>query len=47
MVKQWVHCIYNTLPFKHIPGKIIMEMVSHSVFWLKVFPPINGISKTL
>jgi hypothetical protein len=46
-VKERVRCIYNTLPFKRMPGKMIIEMVSHSVFWLNMFPPSDGISKTL
>jgi hypothetical protein len=46
-VKERVRCIYNSLPFKRMPGKMIIKMVSHSVFWLNVFPPSDGISKTL
>jgi hypothetical protein len=46
-VKERVRCIYNVLPFKQMPGRMITEMVSHSVFWLNMFPPNDGISETM
>jgi hypothetical protein len=46
-VKECTCTIYNTLPFKHMPGCMIIEMVSSSVFWLNAFHAKNGISPTL
>jgi hypothetical protein len=47
-VKERTRCVYNTLPFRRIvPSRIIIEMVYSSVFWLNMFPAIDGISKTL
>jgi hypothetical protein len=46
-VKERVRCIYNMLPFKPMPGEKVTEMVSHSVFWLNMSPPTDGVSKTI
>jgi hypothetical protein len=46
-VKERTRCIYNTLKFKRMPPRIIIEMVYHSVFWLNMFPATDGISKTM
>lgn len=44
-VKERCRGIFNTLPFTRIPGRLIIEMVYASVFWLNNFPSRNGISK--
>jgi len=46
-VKERVRGIYNTLPFKRMPGRMVIEMVSSSVFWLNAFPANGGVSPTL
>jgi hypothetical protein len=46
-VKERVRCIYNTLPFTRMSGKMIIEMVSRSVFWLNMFLPMDGVSTTI
>lgn len=46
-VKEHTCAIYNTLPFKRMPGQMIIEMVSLSVFWLNAFPMRRGISPML
>jgi hypothetical protein len=35
------------MPFKKMPAHMIIEMVYGSVFWLNMFPGLDGISKTL
>eukprot|EP00978_Attheya_sp_CCMP212_P043302 scaffold280126_cov62-Attheya_sp.AAC.1 len=42
--KERVRCIYNTLPFKKIPPRLVVEMVYASNFWLNAFPPADGVS---
>jgi hypothetical protein len=32
-VKERCRCIYNTLPFTNMPGRMMVEMVYTSVFW--------------
>ena len=33
-IKERARCVYNTLPFRRIPTRMIIEIVYHSVFWL-------------
>jgi hypothetical protein len=44
-VKERVRCVYNTLPFKTLPDRLIIELVYYATFWLNSFPPNDGISK--
>jgi hypothetical protein len=44
--KERTRCIYTMLPFKKIPARITIEMVYASIFWLNMFPPAAGVSKT-
>ena len=37
-IKERVRCVYNTLPFTKIPGRMLTELVYYSVFWLHSFP---------
>jgi hypothetical protein len=46
-VKERMRAIYNTLPFNHMPPRIIIEMAKHSIFWLNSFPHPNGVSAEL
>jgi hypothetical protein len=46
-VKERTRCVYNTLPFRRMPHRIIIEMVYYSVFWLNMFPATDGISTTM
>ena len=43
-VKERVRCIYNMLPFKKMPSRLIIEMVYASTFGLSAFPPADGVS---
>jgi hypothetical protein len=40
-------CICNTLPFKKLPGMLVVQMVSKCNFWLNIFPPKDGISRNI
>ena len=46
-VKERTRCVYITVPFKAMPTRMIVEMVLSSVFWLNMFPPADGVSKTI
>ena len=46
-VKERMRAIYNTLPFTHMPPRIVIEMAKHAVYWLNAFPHPNGVSETL
>ena len=37
-VKDHVRSTYNSLPFRKIPPRMIIELASHAVFWLNMFP---------
>jgi len=45
--KERARCVYNTLPFRRLPARLIIEIVYSSIFWLNCFPPNDGISPTL
>jgi hypothetical protein len=54
VAERWIHtlkercwCIYNTLPFKKLPGMMMVQMVSTCNFWLNIFPPKYGISRNI
>jgi hypothetical protein len=46
-VKERTRCIYNSVPFRKMPSRMIVEMVQSSVFWLNMFPPKDGVSTTI
>eukprot|EP00957_Ditylum_brightwellii_P083978 6383087-Ditylum_brightwellii.AAC.1 len=37
-VWERVHSIYTTLPYKRMPGRIVIELVHCAIFWLNTFP---------
>ena len=43
-IKERMRCMYNTLPFKHMPKVLVIEMAKAAVYWLNAFPAFNGIS---
>jgi Reverse transcriptase (RNA-dependent DNA polymerase)/Zinc knuckle len=45
-LKERMRCVYNTLPFKRMPARMVAEMVYYGTFWLNSFPPNDGISDT-
>ncbi len=42
-VKEQARCVWNTMPFKKIPTRMVVELVHLSVFWLNTFPATDGI----
>jgi hypothetical protein len=46
-VKERTRSVWNTLPFKQLPSRMIIELVRNSVSWLNMFPVNDGVSPTL
>ena len=46
-IKERMRCSHNTLPFKQIPNRMVIENAKHAVFRLHAFPAADGISDTL
>jgi hypothetical protein len=46
-LKERCRCICNTLPFKKLPGMLVVQMVSTCNFWLNIYPPKDGISREI
>lgn len=46
-VKERTRCTYNGLPYKHMPPRMLVEMVYFNVFWINSFPPSDGVSATI
>jgi hypothetical protein len=46
LIKERDRAIQSTMPFKIIPGRMIIEMMAHVVLWLNAFPPASGVSTT-
>jgi hypothetical protein len=44
-VKERTRCVYNTVPLRRMPSRIVVKMVYASVFWM--FPPEDGVSDTI
>jgi hypothetical protein len=47
MLKERVRSVYNTLPFKKIPDRMLIELIYYCTFWLNSFPNTDGISRSL
>jgi len=45
-LKERTRSTYNVLPFKKLPGMMIVEMVHSSNYWLNMFPANDGVSST-
>jgi hypothetical protein len=46
-IKERTRSVYNMLPYKRMPARILVEMVQASVFWLNTFPSSDGVSDTM
>ena len=46
-LKERCRCIHNTLPFKRMPGMLVVQMVSTCNFWLNIYPPKDGVSRSI
>jgi hypothetical protein len=47
MLKEQMRAIYNTLPFRNMQPRIVIEMAKHAIYWLNSFPHPNGVSEHL
>jgi len=45
-IKERTCAVHNTVPFKKMPGMMIVEMVHASNYWLNMFPANAGVSAT-
>ena len=43
-IKERMHATHATLPFTHMPPRLVIEMAKQSMFWLHAFPHPDGIS---
>jgi hypothetical protein len=46
-IKERARAAYNMVPFKRMPGVMIVELVHSSNYWLNMFPANDGVSSTL
>jgi hypothetical protein len=46
LIEEHTRALRSTLPFKNIPGRMIIEMLANVVLWIKDLPPASGVSKT-
>jgi len=46
-LKERCRSVFNTLPFKRIPNRMIVELVYAMNFWLHAFPAKDGISSSI
>jgi hypothetical protein len=46
-MKEQTRSTWNMLPFKRMPTRLTIKMVSASMFWWNSFPPEGGVSETL
>jgi hypothetical protein len=46
-LKERCRCICNTLPFKKLPGMLVVQMGSTCNFWLNILPPKDGIYRNI
>jgi hypothetical protein len=44
LIKERAHALRSTLPFKIIPGRMIIEMLANVVLWINSIPPSSGVS---
>jgi hypothetical protein len=44
LIKERARALRSTLPFKIIPGRMIIEMLANVVLWINEFPPSSGVS---
>jgi hypothetical protein len=46
VLKERARALRSTLPFKLIPGRMIIELLANVALWINAFPPSSGVSKT-
>jgi hypothetical protein len=43
-LKERTRATYTMLPFPHLPGRMIVELIMAQNYWLNVFPAHDGVS---
>jgi hypothetical protein len=43
-MKERMRATYNTLPFTHMPPRLVIQMAKQAIFWLHSFPRVDGVS---
>ena len=46
-IKERARCVFNTMLFNKIPGRMVVELIYYCVFWLKSFPARDSVSDAL
>jgi hypothetical protein len=46
-IKERTRCVCDAVPFKTMPARMTIEMAHASVFWLYMFPALDGVSGDL
>jgi hypothetical protein len=46
-IKERMRCSITTMPFKHVPNRMVIELAKRVVFWFHEFPAKDGISARL
>lgn len=46
-LKERCRAVFNTLPFKRVPNRMLIELVYAMNFWLHSFPAQEGVSATI
>ena len=46
-VKERMRAIYNNMPCRKVPARLVIEMAKTAVFWLNAFPVLGGSSGNL
>jgi hypothetical protein len=44
-IKERTRCVYNAMPFTHLPARIVIELVMGAILWINSFPPDDGASR--
>jgi hypothetical protein len=44
LIKERARALRSTLPFKIIPGRMIIDMLANVVLWINALPPSSGVS---
>lgn len=42
-IKEQMRALYNTLPYKNMPPRLVIKIFKSPVFWLNAFPHPKGI----
>lgn len=46
-LKERCRSVYNALPFKRLPSRMVVELIYCNTFWLHAFPAVDGVSSVI